>query len=163
MSTHATIVRLEPDGMATSNYHHFDGGPSSLGATLWRLAQPDGPFGGDVDKMLTTLIDDHPAGWSTINDVDWSLEPGFGGYDVNRFIGQLHGTVRVGFRPQCYCHGDRSESSKVWRGSQDDMPQDRWTYAIDPVARTMLVIGGPLMVPLPFDIVEPDWAELEEA
>jgi hypothetical protein len=39
-----------------------------------------GPFHGDADKMLKTLIDDHPAGWSTINGADWSVKPGYNEY-----------------------------------------------------------------------------------
>jgi hypothetical protein len=56
-------------------YHHWDSYPEGLGTTLAELYATH--FAGDLSKMLKTLIDDHPAGWSTINGADFSLEPGF--------------------------------------------------------------------------------------
>jgi hypothetical protein len=44
------------------------------------------------------LIDDPPAGWSSINEADWSVPPGYGGRSRNDKS-----------RAQCYCHGERSE------------------------------------------------------
>lgn len=83
MSTRAAIARPTESGF-TGVYHHWDGYPSGLGWTLFTLAQPDGPFSGDVERMLTTLIDEHPGGWSTINDKDWSQAPGFHEYSYER-------------------------------------------------------------------------------
>lgn len=89
MSTRSVIARKTQSGFK-GTYHHWDGYPSALGATLFHLHRDH--FDGDIEAMLKTLIDDHPAGWSTINGADFSLEPGYGS---------------VG--PQCYCHGDRHE------------------------------------------------------
>lgn len=73
-------------------YHHWDGYPSGLGKTLFKLY--NGHFKKDLKAMLKYLIDDHPAGWSTINGADFTKPPGSdsGG-------------------PSCYCHGDRSEEA----------------------------------------------------
>lgn len=76
MSTRSCIARPTESGF-TGVYHHWDGYPSGLGLTLWQLAQPMGPFHGNIGKMLKVLIDEHPAGWSTINGADFSLKPGY--------------------------------------------------------------------------------------
>lgn len=79
MSTRSAIARPVPseDGKIkfVGVYHHWDGYPQGLGATLFELY--NGFFKRDLDAMLKTLIDDHPAGWSTINGKDLSLAPGF--------------------------------------------------------------------------------------
>ena len=74
MSTRAVIARPTTEGF-TGVYHHWDGYPSGLGCTLWALYH--GHFEEDLQAMCKTLIDDHPAGWSTINGSDWTLNPGF--------------------------------------------------------------------------------------
>ena len=56
-------------------YHHWDSYPSGLGATLWNLYH--GHFQKDLNQMLQVLIDEHPAGWSTINNKDFAKDPGF--------------------------------------------------------------------------------------
>ena len=92
MSTRGAIVRLDSDGWR-GRYHHWDSYPSGLGKTLWNLYH--GHFQKDIPRMLQVLVDEHPAGWSTIVGVDWNLSPGYG-----------HGDRK---HPECYCHGDRSE------------------------------------------------------
>lgn len=74
MSTRSVIARRNGNGF-TGVYHHWDGYPSGLGATLFQLR--NGHFKGDTQKMLSFLIDQHPAGWSTICGADFSIEPGF--------------------------------------------------------------------------------------
>ena len=77
MSTRGAIVRLK-NGEGTQwagVYHHWDSYPSGLGATLWDLYH--GHFQKDLKGMLEVLIDEHPAGWSTIVNADWSFDPGF--------------------------------------------------------------------------------------
>lgn len=71
MSTRSEI--FGPDGKG--RYHHWDGYPLGVGRTLWALYH--GHFERDVRAMRKVLLEDHPAGWSTINGADWSLEPGF--------------------------------------------------------------------------------------
>lgn len=75
MSTRSVIGRTTDHGRTfTGVYHHWDGYPQCLGATLWELYREH--FGRDLPTMLAVLIDQHPAGWSTINDADWSLPSG---------------------------------------------------------------------------------------
>lgn len=68
MSTRSVIARKSGHGF-TGVYHHWDGYPSGLGATLWEVRNKF--YGGDTKRMLQYLIDLHPGGWSTINK-DWS-------------------------------------------------------------------------------------------
>lgn len=70
MSTRSAIARPTADGFA-GRYHHWDGYPTGLGATLFQIHTE--VFNGDTERMLEVLIDEHPAGWSTINGADWSL------------------------------------------------------------------------------------------
>lgn len=84
MSTRAVIARLNGVNGFAGRYHHWDGYPMGLGATLWELSQTDGPFGGDIERMLHVLIDEHPGGWSTINGADWSQEPGYTEWTAKR-------------------------------------------------------------------------------
>ena len=77
MGTRGAIVRFT-NGEITEfegRYHHWDSYPTGLGATLWGLYH--GHFGKDLRRMLEVLIDEHPAGWSTINGGDFSMEPGY--------------------------------------------------------------------------------------
>lgn len=74
MSTRSIIARAVGDGFR-GRYHHWDGYPTGLGKALWGLHR--GHFEGDLARMLRALIDDHPAGWSTIVDRDFSLTPGY--------------------------------------------------------------------------------------
>jgi hypothetical protein len=77
MSTPAAIARWTNRGSHewAGRYHHWDGYPSALGATLFDLVRHKTL--GDLATTLRVLIDDHPAGWSTINGADWGRRPGF--------------------------------------------------------------------------------------
>ena len=75
MGTRGAIVRATPDGFR-GRYHHWDSYPEGLGQALWKAYHED--FKRDLPRMLRTLIDEHPAGWSSIVNVDWNLEPGYG-------------------------------------------------------------------------------------
>jgi hypothetical protein len=101
VSTRSAIARPAGDGWE-GRYHHFDGYPSGLGIELLRLHQD--VFDGDVDRMTRVLIDDHPAGWSTINDSDWRQAPGFQ---------EGFSTTDDPKPPRCYCHGDRAEAENA--------------------------------------------------
>jgi len=102
MSTRSFIARQtstkKGDGFK-GRYHHNDGYPSGVGATLFELY--NGHFKRDIKAMLKFLIDDHPAGWSSINNTDFNSPAGFN---------------ENGFRtngPHCYCHGGRKESAQL--------------------------------------------------
>ena len=121
MSTRAAIVRLtcvSPVRWA-GRYHHWDGYPSGLGATLWELYH--GHFKRDLDAMLKVLLDDHPAGWSSLHAADFDQKPGF--------AEPLDSTNQSANQPQCYCHGDRAEPA--WEVTHENAAGSgcEWAYA----------------------------------
>lgn len=118
MSTRGCIAKPVGDEWA-GRYHHFDAYPDGLGATLWTLVQEHG-----VEWARRTLIDEHPAGWSTINGADWSKPPGY----------------RSGSGPSCYCHGGRAEDENLISSRDEDKPSDstplfiEWVYVLGDLA-----------------------------
>ncbi len=90
MSTRSMIARKTEEGFQ-GVYHHWDGYPSALGHTLWQLYHQ-----GDrnLNGMLALLIDEHPAGWSSINGVDWDQPIGY----VTDYA-----KGRETNAPQCFC------------------------------------------------------------
>ncbi|MEK9135779.1 MAG: hypothetical protein AAB393_01545, partial [Bacteroidota bacterium] len=70
--------------------------------SLFRLRNEK--FKGDTAAMLDVLIDQHPAGWSTLFGTDFDLKPGF---RHNPHLGERN--PEIDSCPQCYCHGDRHE------------------------------------------------------
>ncbi|MBI2851286.1 MAG: hypothetical protein HYX80_09680 [Chloroflexi bacterium] len=74
MSTRGVIARQKGDAFE-GRYHHWDSYPTGLGKALWELAHSE--FKCDLEGMLHFLIDEHPAGWSTICNKDFSLKPRF--------------------------------------------------------------------------------------
>lgn len=75
MSTRGVIARKSGDGFV-GRYHHWDSYPSGLGRTLYQWAQRM-----PRDRMIHLLIDEHPAGWSTIVGSNLCLVPSY--VDVN--------------------------------------------------------------------------------
>jgi hypothetical protein len=71
MSTRSVIARPSETGF-TGVYHHFDGYPSGVGQSIWRMYHD--VFDGDADAMAKVLIDDH-RGWSSIVERDFRLAP----------------------------------------------------------------------------------------
>ena len=114
MSTRGCIAVGTIDNFE-GRYHHSDSYPTSLGATLWELYR--GHFRKDLEAMVKFLIEDHPAGWSTINNRNFDLEPGF--IDLNSEQGKKLYTppydekLFAATPPACYCHGDRKESAQL--------------------------------------------------
>lgn len=172
MGTRGFIGRpnLGLDGDPVGVYHHWDSYPTALGATLFAAIR--GHFEGDIEAALRFLIDDHPAGWSTINGADLSQPSGF---------------EERGFRTtgtHCYCHGGRSEEGWGLTLSKAAGSGCEYAYVISPETRTMYVLssytdGGAKMVGIfgmgdedatwreigrvDLDGAEPDWAAMEEA
>lgn len=89
MSTRGAICFGTRDDFR-GRYHHWDSYPSGLGASLYYAYHS--VFDKDIKRMEEYLIDDHPAGWSSINDISKDTVPGFNGPGA-----------------QCYCHGGRNE------------------------------------------------------
>ncbi|KKN86984.1 hypothetical protein LCGC14_0262530 [marine sediment metagenome] len=120
MSTRGAIVRVFGDGFK-GVYHHWDSYPEGLGQTLWELFHEQ--FGQDVERMLKFLIDEHPAGWSTLNGADFSMMPGY--VELGRKIDSPD--ERRG--PECYCHGDRSEEGNEVTEKDAAGIGVEWVYA----------------------------------
>lgn len=132
MATRALIARGNLNGWE-ARYHHWDGYPSGLGATLYKLF--NGYFEKDAKAMLKVLIDDHPAGWSTINAADWNLEPGFLEYDSRKDLEEP-------YRPQCYCHGDRKEEGgPTIKDTDGDFWGAEYCYVINEETNIMRILG----------------------
>lgn len=106
MSTRAVIARLVGPGRFRGNYHHWDGYPNGLGASLHELYHNH--FNKDIGVMLKYLIDDHPAGWSTICGRDFTQEPGY----VENPEVKAH-QKQSEQPPECFCHGDRKDDGWI--------------------------------------------------
>lgn len=104
MATRGCIARKTDTGFA-GVYHHWDSYPEGLGKTLYKIFNK--VFNQDLEAMLKYLIDDHPAGWSTIVGGDFSQQPGFeeGGFTTKG--------------PKCYCHGGRGEPGSILTGDSN--------------------------------------------
>lgn len=102
MATRGAIARRTGEHTFTGIYHHWDSYPEGLGKTLFELY--NGFFKRDLDAMLRVLLDEHPAGWSTINGADFSLPAGYHNTTTEEIA---NGTPKG---PACYCHGDRNET-----------------------------------------------------
>ena len=150
MSTRGGIG-FGPDGTHwKARYHHFDSYPDGLGKTLFDLHR--GFFGRDVADMQRVLFDEHPAGWSSINDTDFTLAPGYTMNPDDR-------------RPRCYCHGERHEDQDYYW--TPDTFDEEWCYVITPnhqmyVFRPMPYgkKGARLVATVDLDGPEPDWGDL---
>jgi len=123
MSTRAVIGREAGEGKFKGVYHHWDGYPSGLGATLLELR--NGHFKSNTEAMLRFLIDDHPAGWSTINGADFNERAG---YDEDG--------------PKCYCHGGRDEEG--WEVTEENASGSgcEYAYVFTEDGQTMLVLSS---------------------
>lgn len=139
MSTRGVIARLagvHPPQFC-GHYHHWDSYPSGLGHTLWELYHEQ--FHRDLEAMSRVLIDEHPAGWSSINGADFRLESGFTELvsscaqeeNPNGGASQKEDEApSQGLRPECYCHGDRSE--EAWQVTEKNAAGSgcEWAYAL---------------------------------
>jgi hypothetical protein len=120
MSTRSVIARWtnKEAGEWAGTYHHWDGYPTGLGAHLFGLIRDK--YKGDVNRALKELVDDHPAGWSTLM------------------------RSRIG-KPECYCHpegGGAEESETPMTQATASAVGCEWAYVLDPDARTMSVLGS---------------------
>lgn len=178
MSTRGAIARLRSvTPLAFSGvYHHWDAYPTGLGKTLWELFH--GHFKKNAPLLLETLIDRHPAGWSSILHADFKREPGF----CNPLTCQCQNEEDEAVAPSCYCHGDRQE--EAWEVTERNASGSgcEWAYAFT-VDERMLVLSsytrsGQKMIGMfgcgdeqaiwrtvaTLDLfgAEPDWSQLEE-
>ena len=182
MSTRAAIARLtcvSPVKWA-GRYHHWDGYPSGLGTTLWKLYH--GHFNCDLDAMLKVLLDDHPAGWSSLHAADFDQQPGF--------AEPLNSSNQSTDQPQCYCHGDRQETEWLVTDENASGSGCEWAYAFTSAKttdgtqhNTMLVLSSytpegkmigyfgvgnseavwPVVAVVDLNGTEPNWEQIETA
>jgi hypothetical protein len=149
MSTRAVIARVKGNNIE-GRYHHWDGYPTGLGKTLFDKARELGVY-----HVLDILIDQHPGGWSTVNNRDWNKDPVYVGVTAKEDVNG----------PECYCHGSRSEDGgppitfetlKEWGGIE-------WIYALDPEAKTLAVLvpDRQLVTVVSLDGEEPDWEDIQ--
>lgn len=110
MSTNAGIFREAEDGSLIGTYVHSDGYPTALGYELW-VAFHD-VFGGDLERMCRTLVDDEPAGWSCLAGQDMSLPAAWSDFD----------------------RADRAPQSFRLRGEEPfpltDLADEEWAYTL---------------------------------
>lgn len=132
MSTRSFIAR-RTDGGLVGRYHHWDGYPSALAATLLALHRSSG----DLPAMRKVLLEDHPAGFSTINGAD-SLADFEGAGFTERLGPGGRGIDAESRKVECYCHGDRVEDEQIVTcrcevgvvGTCDPLFLE-WGYALD--------------------------------
>ena len=130
MSTRGAIARLdrmEPPHF-TGRYVHWDCYPTGLGAALWDLYH--GHFARDLDAMLKVLIDEHPAGWSSLCGCDFSSAPGFREKGATSACPQARDEALDA--PQCYCHGDRHEQPQLITQANAAASGCEWVYGFLP-------------------------------
>lgn len=123
MSTRSVIARATGEMRFEGRYHHFDGYPEGLGKGLWDAYH--GHFQQDLGRMLKFLIDDHPAGWSTILGADLKLKPGYTDYRT-----EDEGKRRA----SCYCHGGRHEEAQPIVHDEKSNAADsdlEWAYVFE--------------------------------
>ena len=145
MGTRAVIARaILEDGQYTGKfvgvYHHWDGYPTGLGLKLIELL--NGKFKGNLEKMLTWVIDTHSAGWST-----------------------LHGTSDSNYKPVCYCHpkkGTRSAEKKGQYMTQADDCGAEWNYVFDTQNGILYVVDVYAKITTPIVLGnEINWQQVE--
>jgi len=86
-----------------------------------------------MHALTKLLIDDHPAGWSTINDADLTLAPGFTEDHEVRTSKSENGERN----PECFCHGDRAEEAMPIDEMEDAGME--WAYVLDGETQTITV------------------------
>jgi hypothetical protein len=157
MATRGCIGKPISDIGFAAVYHHWDSYPTELGKTLWALYHDR--YAGDIGAMTAELVDAHPAGWSTINEADWSLPIGWS----NAVYTEPHAPQP----PRCYCHGDRSEDPnpiEIIGGEVGSWWDLQWAYVLHPQGLDVLKKIGARFEPwalLRWSDDEPDWEAVE--
>ncbi len=130
--------------------------------------------------MLKVLLDDHPAGWSSLHATDFDQEPGF--------ADPLDSANQSADQPQCYCHGDREEEGWLVTERNASGSGCEWAYVFTSAKstdgnrhNTMLVLSSytphgkmigmfgmgddeaiwPVVAVVDLNGTEPNWEHLE--
>jgi hypothetical protein len=145
MSTRGAIARLtsKPGKKITfkGRYNQSDSYCDGLGSSLFQLR--NGFFKGNTNAMLSVLIDQHKAGWSSICNCDFSITPGF--QKNVPYKSEMNETEQAAYAlylrtPQCYCHGDRHEDALLVTEKNARDCDCEYVYAFTPDGKTMLVL-----------------------
>ena len=114
MSTRSVIARPTAAGFQ-GRYIHWDGYPSGVGQQIYGLFQ--GHFGMDFGRLQQVLLDEHPAGWSSLSG-DWMKAPGFAedrgstkDLSTAEDPSDAEDLITGEDGPACYCHGERHEAA----------------------------------------------------
>jgi hypothetical protein len=178
MATRGIIARKTETGLV-GRYHHWDSYPEALGKTLHTLYNSH--FNKDASAMMCVLIDAHPAGWSDINDADFSYVPGFASFTSSASVGEnfnrdlyykqleQYEQTEQAKRPHCYCHGERREEAQTFTSLSD--ARNAWAeyaYIIDENAHAMAVHARTgeawrELAVVDLDAEEPEWRYLGES
>jgi hypothetical protein len=174
MSTRSVIARpiAGAELRFAGRYCHSDGYPSGVGKTLFEAV--NGYFNGDIGAMLTLLLDDHPAGWSSLMNADFSLKPGFTSYDVPKKYKKPDGSTNWATyfqspqwrRPRCYCHGQRHHGGEL-RTEANTLDTDiEYAYLVHEPARILTILVPDIetfteLATIAFDGDSPDWDALD--
>ena len=129
-------------------YHNWDSYPSGLGEALYNLYYT---YNRDLSLLCKVLIDEHPAGWSTIVNRDFSLEPGF-----------ITIPDKENQQPLCYCHGDHPEKAVLW--TEKDLPADlEYVYTFDE-GEILVIMDAHLreLARVSLRDAPPDWKALDK-
>jgi hypothetical protein len=147
MSTRCVVARKTASGFE-GRFVHWDGYPSGVGATLFNAYRSH--FKHNLKEMLKYFIDDHPAGWSELCEVDFSLPVGyvdsmsescgicgrvygdhfnfgsnFNGYGANLYV--LGHPFQRPHNPKCLCHGDAN--NPLWTITEETASGSGCEYA----------------------------------
>lgn len=135
MSTRGAIA-VPTDTGWQGRYHHSDAYPTRLGRELFALYH--NAFAGDHAAMARVLIDDHPAGWSTVIATYFPRPFDREAFDRAGYRGVM--SDEWGLYPECYCHGQRDEAEQTLTCRCPDDTTGcgpeliEWAYVITPDA-----------------------------
>jgi len=154
VSTRSVIARWTHGDDWRGVYCHWDGYPSGVGATLWRIYRA--PFGCNLSAMLKLLIDDHPEGWSAIVNCDFALQPT---WTDTYAAPNVEAQLALERYPQAYKY--RGETEPMLSTRRDDTWCE-WAYVFSEDYCTMTIqkrvyVAWCDVDVLNLDGLEPDW------
>lgn len=144
MSTRSIIARVgKVEGEFSGVYAHWDGTPRCRGPLLWKIIHEE--FDSDLKVALVFLIDEHRAGWSSLD------------------------------RRNCYCHphlskdadhkGRKPEAANIYTHADvvTGKTDIEWLYAFDEQRNRLFVrdISNDAEMLIELSDPEPDWAGVE--
>lgn len=142
MSTRGIIARAQSDCWI-GVFHHWDSNPCALGQSLFKVHHEH--FASDTKAMMCVLIDEHPAGWDSIVQKDFSLTPGYSDTsdypsDGSEEHFRAYMMSERQQRPQCRCHGDVHCAADTIRDNDKELWWCEWAYVIDERGQQMSVL-----------------------